>query len=128
MEEIIQKVILCESETMIEVCNIQSITVNTIKSILNGDFKDKFAVNVEYSLIYQKIYLGKFNEVPEYFIRMFALLSFLRAFIKSFKTEDSGDLQESLFIVDLGIVMASGFQETEPLTLFADYLHDLIGT
>lgn len=128
MEDIIDKFDLCDIASLIDSCNCQILTMDVIKRILSGDKSAKFIVNVEYKLIYHKVYLGKFSEVPEYYVRMFAVLSFLRAFIKSFQVEDIESFQESLYLVDLGIVMATGFQETEPLTLYADLLQDLIGS
>lgn len=127
MEVIIEKFNLCDIKSLIESCQCQILTLDTIQRILSGDFNFRFIVNVEYSLIYTKIYLGKFSDVPECYVRMFAVLSFLKAFIKSFKSDNFENQQESLYLIDLGIVMASGFQETEPLTLYADFLHEQIG-
>ena len=114
MEDLINKFNLCDIEPLIESCNCQILTMDVIKRILSGDTSAKFIVNVEYKLIYNKIYLGKFSEVPEFYVRMFSVLSFLKAFIKSFQAEDTESLQESLYLVDLGIVMAPFLEILKP--------------
>lgn len=125
-QEIINRLqVNSDIEQLFKDCNCKLVTINTINDIKSGKFdSNKLKISVEYDLIYQKLYIGPYHEVPDKFRKLFVILSILKSFIAS---KESSDLQDSLFVADLGIIIGAELEECDLLKELAENLHRSIG-
>lgn len=122
----LRKFISWQIETKIGIGMWRSILFKTIYYICSLIKSFFFS---EYELIYEQLYIGQWNEVPEDFRRIFLILSFLKAFCK-IRGEDNQNLDtllKALHVLDVGIVIGSGLDKCQLLTKFAQQLHEYIG-
>lgn len=125
-QEIINRLqVNSEIEQLFKDCNCKLVTINTISDIKSGKFDSaRLKISVEYDLVYQKLYIGPYSGVPEKFRKLFVILSILKSFILS---KESRNLQDSLFVADLGIIIGAELEECDLLKEMAEYLHKSIG-
>lgn len=131
MEKIVKLVKNLEiSPELFNLCRCQLVNYSSIQEIKLGKENHKCTIklNLEYEFIYDKLYIGQWNQVPEYYRAMFLNLSFLKAFLIFKKNSNNEEqLLESLRILDLGIIIGAGLKEIHCLTEFAELLHIYIG-
>lgn len=118
------------SPDLFKICHCQLISHSNIQEIKLGkeNYKCVIKINLEYEFIYDKLYIGQWNQVPEYYRAMFLNLTFLKAYLlfkSSFKKKEN--LLESLRILDLGIIIGAGLIEFHRVAEFAELLHIYIG-
>lgn len=131
MERIVKLVENLEiSQELFKLCRCQLVSHSNIQEIKLGKENHKciIKINLEYEFMYDKLYIGQWNQVPEYYRAMFLNLSFLKAYLL-FKNSCNNEekLLESLRILDLGIIIGAGLKEFHCVTEFADLLHTYIG-
>lgn len=131
MEKIVKLVQNLEiSPNLFKLCRCQLINHSNIQEIKLGkeNHKCTIKINLEYEFIYDKLYIGQWNQVPEYYRSMFLNLSFLKAYLL-FKNNSTNEenLLESLRVLDLGIIIGAGLMEIHCVTEFAELLHAHIG-
>lgn len=131
MEKIVQLVQNLQiSPELFNLCRCQLVNHSSIQEIKLGKENHKCTIklNLEYEFIYDKLYIGQWSQVPEYYRTMFLNLSFFKAHLL-FKQNSNNEekLLESLRILDLGIIIGAGLMEIHCLTEFAELLHTHIG-
>lgn len=122
---IIQK-LQVESE-LLKQCQCRLVTLDLINDIKSGKEINKLKIDVEYDLIYQKLYIGKWHEVPEIYREMFVILSILKSYAKGIKAESQENLLEALFLADKGIIIGSDVRQCKLLKEIAENLHNILG-
>jgi hypothetical protein len=108
-------------------CQCRLVTRDLINDLKNGKEINELKIDVEYDLIYQRLYIGKWDEVPENYREMFVILSILKSHIKGQKSEDKEDLLESLYLADKGIIIGSDTKYCELLKEIAENVHEILG-
>lgn len=117
-------------QNLIRFCKVQLLSPEGIAKLkTEDDWRLTISINIEYDLGYDKLYHGQWNEVPEEYRRMFQVLSFLKAYcmVKNQKDHDLDWLMKALHVLDVGIIIGSGLDESHLLTEFAELLHELLG-
>lgn len=131
MENIIHLITkLKVDESLLQSCKIQLITLSDIARLkVEDDWKLELKINIEFDLAYDKLYLGAWNEVPEDFRRIFQVLSLLKAFciVRKWKDYDLETMLKAMRVLDVGIIIGSGLEESSLLTEFAQLLHEFLG-
>jgi hypothetical protein len=123
--KIIQK-LQVDSE-LFQQCQCRLVTRQLINDLKNGKEINELKIDVEYDMIYQRLYIGKWDEVPENYREMFVILSILKSHIKGQKSEDKEDLLESLYLADKGIIIGSDTKYCELLKEIAENVHEILG-
>lgn len=117
-------------ESLFRFCKVQLLS-DISKSLLKveDDWQLELKINIEFDLAYDKLYLGSWNETPKEWRKMFQVLSFLKAFyiVRNQKDCDLERLLKALKVLDVGIIMGSGLEESELLSQFAQMLHEFLG-
>ena len=131
MERIVELVQKLEiSPDLFKLCRCQLVSHSNIQEIKLGKENHKCAIkiNLEYEFIYDKLYIGQWNQVPKHYRAMFLNLSFLKAYLL-FKNSSNNEVKllESLRILDLGIIIGAGLMEFHCVIEFAELLHTYIG-
>lgn len=117
-------------EELLRNCKIQLLSLEDIACIRkNNNWELELRINIEYDLNYDKLYHGKWSEVPEERRQMFQVLSFLKAYciVKNYTKHDHDRLKKALYILDVAIITGAGLKESNLLTEFAQLLHEFLG-
>lgn len=115
---------------LIRFCKNQLLTSEDVDSLKSReDWLTGLKINIEYDLSYDKLYQGAWSEVPEEHRRMFQLLSFLKAhcIVKDQTNRSLNHWLKALHVLDVGIIVGNGSDESALLTEFAQLLHEIIG-
>lgn len=117
------------NKDLFEFCKVQLLTCEDILKLNTKDWRLKLKINIEYDLAYDKLYIGKWNEINEEYRRMFLVLSFLKAFfiVNNNQNHDFELMLIALHVLDVGVIIGSGLEEYYLLTEFAQLLHEQIG-
>lgn len=117
-------------ESLIKFCKVILLSPLDIARLkVEDDWQLELKINIEFDLAYDKLYYGVWTEVPEEFRRMFQILSFLKAYctVKNQKDNDLKTFLKALHVLDVGIIIGSGLEESNLLIEFAELLHDYLG-
>lgn len=90
MEEILScvKKLTFNSE-LLEKCNINLLTVDEINLLkdLKSNWKMQIKITIEYDILYDKLYIGPYYQVPDDYKRMFLVLSLFKVSLHRFKIQ-----------------------------------------
>jgi hypothetical protein len=84
MEELLDFVSKVQpSEDLIKACRMHVMTVDDFRVFneLKDDWRLHLKISIEYDVLYDKLYIGSYNSVPDDFKRMFLTLSFYKVSI-----------------------------------------------
>lgn len=116
--------------SLIKFCRNQLLTVEDVVSLKSKlDWRIKLKINIEYDLSYDKLYLGPWSQVPEEHRRMFQVLSFLKSYciVVDLTNQTLENLLNALHVLDIGIIVETGSEESDLLSVFAQQLHEIMG-
>lgn len=66
---------------LLKTCNINVLSIedfNVFKCSKTFEWKLQLKLNIEYDFLYDRLYIGKYDQVPDHLKEMFLLLSFLK--------------------------------------------------
>ncbi|KAG5683742.1 hypothetical protein PVAND_013007 [Polypedilum vanderplanki] len=128
MEELISYITkIFPSEDLIKSCRMQVMTIEDFKVFQNlkDDWHISLKISIEYDILYDKLYIGSYSDVPDDYKKMFLILSFYKAFgILRSNCNKLDDLIEAIRILDVGIMIGCNLENCHLITEFTQKVHD----
>jgi hypothetical protein len=81
MEDLLSYVNKIEvDENLIKSCHLHLMTLQDFRSFIEmkDDWRLHLKISIEYDVLYDKLYIGSYSDVPDDYKRMFLILSFLK--------------------------------------------------